>query len=319
MMPGHPLISLEKVTVNFPVLKSWLFKTINLIAIKDISLKVDADDVFCLIGESGSGKSTMVKTMLGFYPYAGRVFLNRTLLSPTGSDRHLALRRKAQLVFQDPWASLSPYHRLQWSVEEPLRAKGVPYRQRKDQLAPLAERLGLSAEVLNRRPAHVSGGECQRACVMRALANQPQILFLDEPLNSLDAHIRKQVADLLLDLKQEFRLTYFLISHDLALVKKMATTVMVLYLGRIMEMAPAEDFFLRQKHPYSYALLSSVLTPGFWDRPRVVLKHEIPSPLSPPKGCVFHTRCVEKTERCETIPPDLRAVGPGHFVACHLV
>ena len=318
-MTCSPLISCDNVTVNFPMAKKWLLTSIYLTAIKGISLKINANDVFCLIGESGSGKSTIAKTLLGFHPYEGRVFLEDAALSRNDRERHLALRRQAQMVFQDPWASLSPYHTLQWSIEEPLRASGVPAGQRKKITGPLVRRLNLDDGVLGRLPAHVSGGECQRACIARALVKHPRILFLDEPLNALDAHIKKQVADLLLDLKQEFDLTYFLISHDLALVKKMATTVMVLYLGRVMETARASVFFEHRKHPYSYALLSSVLTPGFWNHPRVVLKNEIPSPMSVPKGCVFHTRCLEKTTRCQTQTPALRKIGPDHFVACHLV
>ena len=274
--------------------------------------------VFSLIGESGSGKSTIIQTLLGFHPYSGKVYFRGTALTGSGAQKHQALRRRAQLVFQDPWASLSPYHSLQWSAEEPLRCQGKPKHIRKELLRPILDRLGISQAVMQRRPSEVSGGECQRACLARALVNRPEVLFLDEPLSALDAHIRKQVAELLIGLRREYNLTYFLVSHDLALVKKMASFVLVLYLGRVMEMARADLFFTRHKHPYSRALLSSVLTPGFWRQERVVLSNEMPSPLAPPKGCVFHTRCPSRIALCETEPPELRQISPQHFTACHL-
>jgi peptide/nickel transport system ATP-binding protein len=222
------------------------------------------------------------------------------------------------MVFQDPAASLNPRFTLAMSIEEPLRARGVEKALRRAATRDLAARVGLSPDLLSRLPREVSGGQGQRACIARALSSRPELLVLDEPLTALDAVSRKQLVTLLSRIREDSGPTFFLITHNLSLARKIGTHVAVMYAGLLVEKAPAADFFSRPRHPYSCALLSSVLEPGFWQGKRIVLKGEMPPLHRRPKGCVFHPRCPDKRAVCSEAAPEFRGVGPGHGVRCHL-
>lgn len=223
-----------------------------------------------------------------------------------------------QLVFQDPSASLSPFLTLGKSMEEPLLAQGMNKKERAEIVYKLADQMGLSHKVISRKPSAVSGGQCQRACIVRALSTNPEILFLDEPLAALDTLTQKKVAELLCRIREQYRMTFFLVTHNLSLVKKIGTTVAVMYLGRIVEKAPAEQFFLQPRHPYSQALLSSTLDPDLWNKKRIILKGEISSRHAPSSGCIFYSRCFQRIAECKTEPPPRRLVSDKHEVFCHL-
>jgi oligopeptide/dipeptide ABC transporter ATP-binding protein len=222
------------------------------------------------------------------------------------------------MVFQDPGSSLNPHRPLKKSLEEPLAAKRVPCLERKEILDRLVRETGLTDTILNRLPSKVSGGENQRICIARALSTQPDFLILDEPLTALDAVIRRQVAALLQRIKKTYKLTCFLITHDIPLVKSIGTRVGVMYLGRLVETCTKEQLFSEPAHPYTRALLSTVFTPGLWQGKRIILTGDIPSIHNPPKGCIFHTRCPQKMPQCSRqIPPDVE-LASGHRVCCHL-
>ena len=287
--------------------------------VRDIDLDIEANQTVCLLGESGSGKTTLAWAMLGLHPFhGGGMAFNGKNIGQPGDKIHQQLRSCSQMVFQNPAASLDPYFTLKRSIAEPLLARGMSKKARTERLHELADQTGLAPELLERRPSEVSGGQNQRACIARALSTRPAFLVLDEPLTALDAIAQRQLVELLGKLKQNYRLTYFLITHDMALAKKIGTHVAVMYLGRIVETAPAGTFFRSPSHPYAKALLSSALTPGVWEGPRIVLTGEAPSVRRPPAGCTFHPRCPWKMAICEKISPVQMDLGDGHRVACHL-
>ena len=316
---ASPLLSIRNLSVKFPVRSGSFFRGRHFYAVRHISLDIYERETFCLIGESGSGKTSLVWAILGLYLFQeGEIIFNGQSFKKPNDPVHQKLKSSAQMVFQDPVASLSPFLTLSRSIEEPLRAKGVEKRERMEIAKHLAMETGLSSELLHRRPSKASGGQNQRACIARALSTRPDILFLDEPLTSLDAVIQRQTVKLLCRMKEKYNITFFLVTHDLGLVKNIGTTVAVMYLGRIVEKAKTGAFFSRPCHPYSTALLSSVLKPGIWEGERIILKGEIPSPQSPPSGCIFHPRCPQRLQVCEKIPPPPVRINEGHEVFCHL-
>jgi oligopeptide/dipeptide ABC transporter ATP-binding protein len=280
---------------------------------------VRSRETLCLVGESGSGKTSLTRAILGLCPFQeGKMLFQGKPIMRCGDSEHQRLRSRSQMVFQDPSASLDPFFTISESIEEPLIASRLEKEKRSDRVKQLAERMGLSSAVLKRYPSQLSGGENQRACLASALATRPEFLIMDEPLSALDAHIRREIAKLLMELKDEYSLTYIMITHDLPLAKELASTVAVMYFGRIVEIAQSSTFFASACHPYSIGLLSSVLRPGFWPEKRIVLEGEPPSPLNPPPGCAFYARCNRRTEICEKTEPQTKVLGPGHVVACHL-
>jgi peptide/nickel transport system ATP-binding protein/oligopeptide transport system ATP-binding protein len=314
-----PFLSIQDLAVKFHAGYRSFSHRLSFYAVRNISADIYKKETFCLIGESGSGKTTLVWAILGLHPFQeGKIAFDGQTISQSNDPVHQKLKSNAQIVFQDPVASLSPFLTLRQSIEEPLRARGVGKKDRVAIAENLAIETGLSHELLQRRPSEVSGGQNQRACIARALSIKPDILFLDEPLTALDAIVQKQVAKLFYEMKRDYDLTYFLITHDLSFVKKIGTTVAVMYSGRIVEKAPKEMFFSNPCHPYSQALLSSVLKPGIWKGKRIVLKGEVPSSLNPPSGCLFHPRCFRKLPVCEKIAPESKTVATGHEVFCHL-
>ena len=292
-------------------------------AVEEVSLQVERGRTLGLVGESGCGKSTVGRLLVGLVqPTEGRVFLGDQELSRLPEAHRRALRREVQMVFQDPAAALNPHLTIRQALEEPfeIHEPGLAPGERGDRIHLLAGRMGLRDELLDRRPRDLSGGQRQRVVIARALALAPAFLFADEPVASLDASVRAQVLNLLVDLQRERNLGYLFVSHDLRVVRHLADEVMVMYLGRIVEHNTAEAFFRQPRHPYAQVLVSS--SPG-GDR-RIVLQGEVPSPLEVPQGCPFHPRCplfqrLSSLERqpCLEERPRLLASPGGGETACH--
>ena len=292
-------------------------------AVDGVSLAVARGEVLALVGESGCGKSTTGRAILQLVsPTAGSVrFAGRELVGLPGAEMR-RVRRHMQMIFQDPFASLNPRMTAGETVEEPLLVHGVDDpAERRGRVAESLEQVGLRADWNGRYPHEFSGGQRQRLAIARAIAVRPDFIVADEPLSALDVSLQIQIVMLLADLRQRYDLTYLLISHDLALVARIADRVAVMYLGKIVEVATARDVFERPAHPYTRALLDAVPIPDPTveaARAYVPLSGEIPSPSRPPSGCRFRTRCPHAMALCAEIEPPLRDVAPGHAAACHL-
>ena len=304
-------------------------------AVDDVSFFVRRGETLGLVGESGCGKSTVARSIVRLVrPDAGRIlFRSRALGGAEGVVDLLRLseaelfhvRREVQLIFQDPTASLNPRLRVRESLREPFRIqrRDLPLREVDARIAELAGTVGLSPAVLERFPHELSGGQRQRVGIARALALHPQLVIADEPVSALDVSVQGQVLNLFADLQERFALTYLFIAHDLAVIRHISDRVAVMYLGKIVEVAPCDALFRRPAHPYTEALLAAALVPDpDRRRPRVVLAGPPPSPLDPPGGCRFHPRCPyarapERRRRCAGETPPLVPIGGGHFVACH--
>lgn len=314
---GAPVVAIEEMTVRFP-----LGQGRSLTAVDRVSLSVNAGETFGLIGESGSGKSTIGRAIVCLEkPAEGHVRHGTTdpyRLKPKDLRFH---RRQYQIIFQDPAAALDPRMTILDSVREPLDVIAERSRKERNSLAmEMLERVGLDSGFAGRYPHQLSGGQKQRACIARVLTLQPSLIVCDEAIAALDVSIQADILNLLADLQREFGLTYFFISHDIGVVEHIADTVAVMYLGQIVEIAPAETLAEGFRHPYTEALLSAepVALPAHMrpDR-RIILTGELPSPVNPPSGCRFRTRCRYATERCASAAPPLRELAPGHSAACH--
>jgi len=292
-------------------------------AVAGVSFEVRASETLGLVGESGSGKSTLARSLLQLPPpKSGEVVLDGVDLTKLGGRSLVRTRRTIQMVFQDPIGSLDVRWTVSQIIEEPLIAAG--YGDRKARQARVEEVLrfvGLDPKMHGaRKPRQLSGGQCQRVAIARAIAVGPKLVICDEAVASLDVIIKAQILGLFRRLRAELGLSYLFIAHDLALVRQASDRVMVMYLGRICEVAPAAEIYTEPRHPYTVALLASVLSPEPHARERGVrrvISGEVPSPLNPPSGCRFRTRCSRAAERCEVEVPELREVGKDHFVACH--
>lgn len=312
------LLSLEHVGKTFDVRGHG--ERGQLRALDDVSLNVEAGEILGIVGESGCGKSTLAKTIVRLEtPTNGAVlFAGRDIHELTGSDL-LAYRRNVQLVFQDPYSALAPRMSVADAIEEPLRIHKLGDRaSRKRRVEQLLELVGLARGLGSRFPHQLSGGQRQRVNIARALALEPKLLILDEPVSALDVSIQAQVLNLLRDLQRELGLTYIFISHDLRVVNYLCERVAVMYLGRIAEIGPVERIFGEPRHPYTVALALSIPDHSVeHDTHSVVLKGEVPSPVNVPPGCAFHTRCPLAREICKAERPTPLELEPGHLSACH--
>jgi oligopeptide/dipeptide ABC transporter ATP-binding protein len=317
------LLSVKGLVKHFPVKKGVLQRTVGQVrAVDNVSFDIKSGETLGLVGESGCGKSTVGKTILKLIdPTAGEVRLSGARIDGLSKGDIRPFRRQMQVVFQDPYSSLNPRLTVRDIISEPLRNFGVAVgAELARQVAELAQKVGLRTEALDRYPHEFSGGQRQRIGIARALALRPSLIICDEPVSALDVSVQAQVINLLADLQDEFHLSYLFIAHDLAVVQHISTRVAVMYLGRIVELAPAEELYENPLHPYTEALLSAVPTPDpTIRRQRVRLEGDIPNPIHPPSGCHFHTRCpIRELPLCSSEKPELKQTSDGHWVACHL-
>ena len=322
-MPSKPLLEVKNLVKHFPV-KSGVFSQVRAYvrAVDGVSFNLAARETLGLVGESGCGKSTTGRALLRLIePTSGEIRFDGTDIVTLEPEAMRRLRRRMQIIFQDPYASLHPRMTVGNIIGEPLRvhhiAKGA---ERDDRVADLMRQVGLRPEHRRRYPHEFSGGQRQRIGIARALALNPQLIIADEPVSALDVSIQAQVINLLEALQAEFGITYIFISHDLSVVQHSCDRIAVMYLGEIVEIAEADELVMAPQHPYTAALLSAVPIPdpkAKRGRTRVILKGDVPSPVDPPSGCRFHTRCPYKEDRCVTEPPVLRETAAGHSVACH--
>ena len=310
-----PLLSVENLTVEYPVGGRSLF------AVSDVSLSVARGETLGLVGESGCGKSTLGRAVLQLRrPTGGTVTFDGTELTALDGEAMRLMRRRLQLIFQDPIASLNPRRCIGDIVAEPLIIIGVKDRAERDRrVHEVLIAVGLDpALVMGRLPHEFSGGQCQRICIARALILNPEFIVCDEPVSALDVSIRAQILNVLEEMKRRYGLTLLFIAHDLAVVKAVSDRIAVMYLGKLCEVAPTEQLFAQPAHPYTALLLDAIPVPDPTVRPSVnVPIGEPPSPLDPPSGCRFRTRCPRADAVCAEKIPELREIGPGQFAACH--
>jgi len=324
-MSDNPnLVEVKNLTKHFPVTRGIVIQrqTGTVRAVDGISFSIARGETLGLVGESGCGKTTAGRTLLGLYPpTAGEIMIDGHNLRTARGPEMMAIRRKAQIIFQDPYASLNPRWTVSAIVGDPLRVHHIlPERDRVERVKELLRLVGLSPAQINRFPHEFSGGQRQRIGVARALASDPKFIVCDEPISALDVSIQAQVVNLLEDLQDQFGLTYLFIAHDLSMVRYICDRVAVMYLGVIVELAGRDELYENALHPYTQALLTAVPIPDPKKdrvRKRQMLQGEIPSPLNPPSGCRFHPRCPIAKPHCSESVPEWREARPGHWVACH--
>jgi oligopeptide transport system ATP-binding protein len=321
------LVNVQGLKMYFPVTAGLIFqrKIADVKAVDGISFQVKRGETLGLVGESGCGKSTTGRAILQLYkPTAGSVNFDGQELTTLSGGNLRRMRRKMQMIFQDPYASLNPRMSVGSIIAEPLQIHGLSRGSaaRKERVQDLMRVVGLNPWYANRYPHEFSGGQRQRIGIARALAVEPDFIVADEPVSALDVSIQAQIINLMEDLQQQFGLTYLFIAHDLSVVRHISDRVGVMYLGKMMELADRNELYENPLHPYTKALLSAVPVPDpavERTRERVILTGDVPSPLRPPPGCVFNTRCPIAIEECRTAIPEFRDVGGGHLVACHRV
>ncbi len=322
-MTNETLLSVKKLRKWFPVKSSALFgEKQHVKAVNDITFDIRKGETLGVVGESGCGKTTLGRTMIRLIePTSGQIVFEGKDLTALNDKQMRLMRKDLQIMFQDPYGSLNPRMTVGDIITEPyVFQKMYTKKERMEKAVELMKICGLDPVYIRRYPHEFSGGQRQRIGIARSLALRPKFLVCDEPVSALDVSIQSQIINLLMDLQEEFGLTYLFISHNLSVVYHMVDRIAVMYLGNMVELADKEDLYRNTAHPYTRALLKSIPSLDFSEenKLRAALKGDIPSPINPPSGCVFHTRCENCTERCKTEIPPLREIGERHFVACHL-
>ena len=317
-MNPEALVQLVDVKQHFTIKKTGGGKAV-LYAVDGVDLTINHGETLGLVGESGCGKSTLGKTLLGLYKLSGgQVIFDGDDISTLKPKARKAFAKKVQLIFQDPSSCLNPRRRVSDILAEPfIIHKELPHNKLRERAEELCDLVGLSSSYLDRYPHEMSGGQKQRVGIARAIALNPQLIVCDEPVSALDVSIQAQVINLLQDLQEKLGMTYLFISHNLSVVKHCCQRIGVMYLGKIVELAPSDTLYEKPLHPYTQALISAIPTIGEDGIERIVLKGDLPSPTDPPSGCAFHTRCPLAQEKCRNETPALRESSPGHFVSCH--
>ena len=321
---AKPLIEVRNLKMYFPVGSSLLAshrKTLK--AVDDVSFDLYPGETFGLVGESGCGKTTVGRTLVRLYkPTAGQIIFDGTDIANMDERTVLPYRKKMQMIFQDPYASLNPRMTVSSIIGEPMRLQGVKQEDISARVSELIEQVGLKKDHLNRYPHEFSGGQRQRIGIARALAMHPEFIVCDEPISALDVSIQAQVINLLEELQEQMGITYLFVSHDLSMVRHISHRVGVMYLGQMVELATVEELYSNMQHPYTQALMSAVplADPDLAAQSRrIVLQGDVPQPIDPPSGCPFRTRCRYAEKRCAETRPQLRDIGNGHLLACHVM
>ena len=322
-MEDDVLVRVDNLVKHFPVRGGGIIRrTVGQVqAVDGVSLVVRRGQTLGLVGETGSGKSTLARCVAGLIPVtSGKVTFEGRDITNLSRRAMRPFRREIQMIFQDPYGSLNPRRRVGAIIGDPFAVhKTASGAARKKAVQELMERVGLNPEHFNRFPAEFSGGQRQRIGVARALALRPKLIICDEPVSALDVSIQAQVINLMEDLQKQFNLTYLFIAHDLSVVEHISNRVAVMYLGKIVEIAPAKELYNNPKHPYTEALLSAVPIPDpSVKRKRILLEGDVPSPIKPPSGCRFHTRCPIRVPSCSENEQVLKEISPGHWVACQV-
>jgi oligopeptide transport system ATP-binding protein len=323
MNGSEELLEVKNLKMYFPVTSGIIFqrKVADVKAVDDVSFTINRGETLGLVGESGCGKTTTGRAILQLYkPTDGEVVFEGTRLNDLDGNSMRAMRRKMQIIFQDPYGSLNPRMTCGDIVGEPLKVHKLTSSkgEYRDRVTELLQVVGLNPYMADRYPHEFSGGQRQRIGIARALALNPRLIVADEPVSALDVSVQAQVLNLLLDLQHELNLTYLFVAHDLSVVKHISDRVAVMYVGKLVEMAPSDKLFSEPKHPYTAALLSAVPEPDPRARSnRIVLQGEVANPANPPSGCYFHPRCQFAIDQCRIETPQLQEVSPEHFVSCH--
>lgn len=313
------LVEVRDLTLEYPVRGKGRRAVVH--AVDGVTLRVPLGTTLGVVGESGSGKSSLIRCMLRLEnPTSGSVIFDGHDITAWSQRQLRASRRQMQMIFQDPIGSLNPRKRIRTILEDTFRVHGLADESLDQHISMLLDAVGLTTEFARKVPAECSGGQAQRVAIARAIALQPKLVVADEPVSALDVSVQAQVLNLMSDLQERLGLTYVIVAHDLGVVRHMADEIAVMYLGKIVERAPADALFARPRHPYTEALLAAIPIPDWAaarSRDRRTPKGEIPSPLNPPSGCRFRTRCPLATGRCAATEPELIARGNDHYVACH--
>jgi oligopeptide transport system ATP-binding protein len=321
-MAGDTLLEVQGLKKHFPIKGGVFSKTIgHVYAVDGVSFTLQSGETLGLVGESGCGKSTTGRTILRLIePTAGSVKFEGQEITDLDKGHMRALRREMQIIFQDPYASLNPRMTVGSIIGEPLEIHKIARgSEKEDQVASLLEKVGLRSEDMRKYPHEFSGGQRQRIGIARALGLNPKLIVCDEPVSALDVSIQAQVINLLEDLQDEFGLSYLFIAHNLNVVEHISDRVAVMYLGKIVELTTDVELYANPQHPYTEALLSAVPVPDpTVEKRRIILQGDVPSPINPPSGCHFHTRCPYKEKICEEEVPEFKDIGGGHWVSCHL-